>query len=134
MVANVVQPGLRSKNLAQCLLKSLRPVTNAGIVSDQVLANLDKRMRESARCPVPVHAVVPERPVVGLVVADGQGSVPRQCLDERHRKPRVRSQRMPTCQGRGTPRHTSVKLWIDTIAGGWPAAIALSICAAIARW
>ena len=106
----------------------------AGLVRDQVLADLDEGVGEAARRGMPVDRVARKAAAVGLVVADGQpGRVGPKRGDQRCAQPLVPVVRMPTSQGRATPRQNGVKLCMVRIIGGPAAASAAATAASIAR-
>ena len=65
------------------------PGVRAGRVGDEVLADLDEGMGEPAPGPVAIEAVVLERPVIGLVVADDEVGIAGERRDQGERETRI---------------------------------------------
>ena len=59
---------------------------------------------------VTVDGVARQRPIIGLVVADDESASACRARRSGLAKRSSASHRMPTCQGRGQPRQTGVKL------------------------
>lgn len=62
---------------------AFQPTLPPLVIGNQILPHLDQDMGKTFYCRVPVHGVVPERAVIGLVVADREARFGTQQRQER---------------------------------------------------
>ena len=114
---------------------TFRPFGLALSSEDQILPDLDQRMRQAAQRAVLIERIALELAGIGHVVADldtGNGLATPRSSGSASRGSLSHS--TPTCQGRGTLFQAWVKLCTETSTGGFPAEIAVSMAASIAWW
>ncbi len=102
-----MQRSTRVHHLAHRLCQALGPFGLTFVPEDQVLANLDQRVREPAHRAVAVERVALELSGIRNVVADLDAGNGLQALEQRQRQPRVL---VPQHADRPGPRHALPRL------------------------